>query len=64
MPPKKRSKPLRAILEEQLSKTRKEIKRLQSKADRFPYEDAKLVQLKMHREARKKALRRMTDDDQ
>jgi hypothetical protein len=60
---KRKSKPLRALLEEQLSETRKEIKRLQSK-ERLPYEDARLLQLRAHREEQKKALKRVDDGDE
>lgn len=59
--PRKKVKSLRQILEEQLSETRKEIKRMQS-MKRLPYEDARLLQLKAHREGLKQAVKKEDDD--
>ena len=55
---RKKVKPLRQVLEEQLSETRKEIKRMQSMKDRLPYEDVRLLQLKAHREGLKRAVKK------
>ena len=55
---RKKVESLKRVLEEQLSKTRKEIKRLQSMKDRLPYEDVRLLQLKAHREGLKRAVKR------
>lgn len=55
---RKKVESLKQVLEEQLSKTRKQIKRLQSMKDRLPYEDVRLLQLKAHREGLKRAVKR------
>ena len=53
---------LRQVLEEQLSETRKAVKRLQSMKDRLPYEDVRLLQLKAHREGLKRAVKKEVED--
>lgn len=59
---RKKVKSLRQVLEEQLSETRKHIRRMQSMKDRLPYEDVRLLQLKAHREGLKQAVKKEDDD--
>lgn len=59
---RKKAESLRQVLEEQLSETRKQIKRMQSMKDRLPYEDVRLLQLKAHREGLKQAVKKEVED--
>lgn len=59
---RKKGKSLKQVLEEQLSETRKQIKRMQSMKDRLPYEDVRLLQLKAHREGLKRAVKKEVED--
>lgn len=59
---RKKAESLRQVLEEQLSETRKQIRRMQSMKDRLPYEDVRLLQLKAHREGLKQAVKKEVED--
>lgn len=59
---RKKVKSVRQLLEEQLSETRKEIRRKQSMKDRLPFEDVRLLQLKAHREGLKQAVKKEVED--